>query len=128
MTPQLLRRALSFVVVAVIIIATVAPQAWPQTPALDPQTLVGQWTGSWAEASRPGANGRYHLRIERVQGDKVFGKGELVTKTTNEFKFAGTLSGNRLTFGRTELTVDDNRMSGTSAVGPGLTITLTKEK
>ena len=37
----------------------------------------------------------------------------------------GTLSGNRLTYLRTELTIFGNRMSGT---GPDFKVTLTKDK
>ena len=64
---------------------------------------------------------------QKVEGEKVIGKGEMVGRT-QEFKIVGTLTGSKLTYGRTELTIDDRRMTGTSAFGGGLTITLVKEK
>jgi len=58
-------------------------------------------------------------------GEKVFGKGELVKQKKFEFRIAGTLSGNQLTFARTTLTVDGNQMHGT---GPNMKISLIKDK
>ena len=109
---------------AVIAIGAAA-RTGAQTPPLDPQSLVGQWVGSWVNAHEGKLNGKYYLTIDRVVGEKVFGKGEFVGRTTTEFKIGGTLSCNLLTFGRTTLTVDGNQMRGT---GPDIKISLTKEK
>ena len=125
MTRNRLGTALLSSIVAAFLVATFAPTTWPQTPAVDPQALIGQWSGSWIGAHYASDNGRYYLTIERVQGEKVFGKGEFVGKRTIEFKVNGTLSGNRLTYGRVELTIDGNQMTGT---GPDIKIALTKEK
>jgi hypothetical protein len=112
-------------IVAVCVIAALAPAAWSQTPDVDPQTLIGQWSGSWISTHVASENGRYYLTIRRVEGQKAFGKVELIGKRTIEFMFNGTLSGNRLTFLRTELTISGNQMTGT---GPDIKITLTKDK
>jgi hypothetical protein len=85
---------------------------------VDPQSLVGQWNGNWTEKSESKMNGPYYITIERVEGNKVFGLGEVHSRSgKTEFRFVGTLQGNRLTYGRdnvTDLTIDGNRMEGTS--------------
>jgi hypothetical protein len=45
-------------------------------------------------------SGRYYLTIERVEGDKVFGKGRVEGRRASDLNFTGTLSGNRLTYGQ----------------------------
>jgi hypothetical protein len=125
MTRYRLGTALLSFIVAAFVVATLAPAAWPQTPELDPQALIGQWSGSWTSAHIASENGRYYLTITRVEGQKVLGKGEFVGKRTTEFKVNGTLSGNRLTYLRTELTISGNQMTGT---GPDFKITLIKDK
>ena len=125
MTRNRLGTALLSSIVAAFVVAALAPTTWPQTPEVDPQALIGQWAGSWTGAHVVSDNGRYQITIERVQGQKVLGKGEFVGRRIIEFKVNGTLSGNRLTYGKTELTVNGNQMIGT---GPDIKITLTKEK
>jgi hypothetical protein len=111
--------------VGTLIAVGTAAETRAQTPPLDPQSLIGLWSGSWVNAHEGKLNGKYYLTIDRVVGEKVFGKGEFVGRTATEFKIGGTLSGNQLTFGRTTLTVDGNQMRGT---GPDIKISLTKEK
>jgi hypothetical protein len=118
-------RQLSRVLLCVLIVAAVAPSAWSQAPSVDPQRLIGQWSGSWVGAHNARNNGKYYLTIERVEGDKVFGKRESSGKATSEGKVNGRLAGNTLTFGKTTLTVDGDSMQGT---GEDTKITLTKEK
>ena len=101
-------------------VLALTPAAWSQTPEIDPQTLIGQWSGSWVGAHAAAENGRYYLTITRIEGPKVIGKVEFVGKRTTEFMINGTLSGNRLTYLRTELTIFGNRMSGT---GPDFKVT-----
>jgi hypothetical protein len=69
--------------------------------------------------------GKYCLTIERIEGDRVLGKGEFSGRRTTEFKVNGALSGNQLTSGKRALVVDGSQMQGT---GPNIKITLTKEK
>ena len=97
-----------------------------QTAALDPQSLVGEWTGKWIAAAvvgqggggRGGMQGPYSLVITKVEGGSVF-----ATLETQGFSgpIRATLAGNSLTFGgglfRTELTVDGNEMRGTRQGG-----------
>ncbi len=111
--------------VAAFVVVTLAPTAWPQTPDVDPRALIGQWSGTWTSAHVASENGRYYLTITRVEGQKVIGKAEFVGKRTTEFPINGTLSGNRLTYLRTELTISGNQMAGT---GPDFKITLIKDK
>jgi len=120
-----MRSRLGRVFVCLLTLGIFVPGAWSQTPAVDPQSLVGQWTGSWTNSNTGKDNGKYYLRIERVEGQKVFGDGEFVGRKASQFKVNGTLSGNQLTFGRTELTVDGREMHGKA---PSIDIKLMKEK
>lgn len=90
------RRRLGLVCLCVLIVVAVAPSAWPQAPAVDPKSLIGQWSGSWVNSHEAKMNGKYYLTIERIVGEKVFGKVEFFGRTTSEFKVAGTLSGRTL--------------------------------
>jgi hypothetical protein len=110
--------------VALVVMST-ASAVWPQTSP-DPQSLVGRWSGSWIDTKEERSSGRYYLTVERVDGEKVVGKREAIGWTPAEAKIGnGRLSGNRLTFGKTELTIDGEQMRGTA---PNVRITLTKEK
>jgi hypothetical protein len=37
-------------IVAAVVVAALAPATWAQTPDVDPQTLLGPWSGSWVSA------------------------------------------------------------------------------
>ncbi len=113
---------------AVLIIAVSVP-AFPQAP-LDPQSLVGEWRGSW-KASHGHAKGDYSLIIERIDGQQVYGRVKMPESKKAEFRLVGRLEGNRLTFGEkgaTELFIDGRRMSGASRGTIGRDITLWKRE
>src|SRR4030095_15449723 len=103
---------------AISVAAVVVPVAGVVAQNVDPQSLVGQWTGTWTEKSESKMNGPYYITIERVDGNKVFGRAEVHSRSgKTEFQFVGTLQGNRLTYGRdnvADLTIDGNRMEGTA--------------
>ena len=126
---RITRRGL--VSVACFFILTAAPAAvWAQA-AVDPQSLVGEWNGSWVEKHRAIAKGQYSLTIEKVEGNKVHGRGEIRAGRTSEFKFVGTLEGNRLTFGRdtkTEFTIEGTQMRGSSEGRASRSISINKTK
>jgi hypothetical protein len=118
--------------IACCLILTAASAAvWAQA-AVDPQSLVGEWTGSWVDKREGKNNGQYSLTIEKVEGNQVHGRGELSVRRTSEFKFVGTLEGNRLTFGRDTkvvLTIEGTQMRGTSeSPTAARNITLNKTK
>ena len=123
-------------IASVVVLATLVASAWSQAP-LDPQSLVGEWSGSWTNKHLP-VNGRYSLTIEKVEGDKVYGQVYFTTPTgsrpTVQFKIGGTLDRNRLTVGSqnpTELLIEGNQMTGSSQGAPRANpwdITLTKTK
>ena len=117
----------------VVALAGLAVSAWSQE-ALDPQSLVGEWGGSWINKHQRGFTGQYHLIVEKVAGNKVYGQVTISGRDTAQFKIVGTLAGNRLTFGTqnpTELLIEGKQMKG-AAQGAGraapLDITLTKTK
>ena len=112
-----------------VTLATLTTPAWPQTP-LDPQSLVGEWGGAWTEKHRHYVNGQYYLWIEKVEGNKVYGRGEVSGRPSTEFTFLGALDGSRLTFGRTattELLIEGDQMRGSSQ-DPPRDISLSKRK
>ena len=118
-------RSIRRVFACLLMLISFVPGAWSQTSTVEPQTLVGRWSGSWTNANTGKSNGKYYLTIDRVEGQRVFGEGEFSGQKTTTFKVNGTLSGNQLTFGRTELTVDGATMRGKA---PSIDIKLMKEQ
>jgi hypothetical protein len=126
------RPALPFIA-SVLAVATLAVSAWSQA-TLDPQSLIGNWSGSWTNKLLRSANGQYHLKIEQVRGNKVYGLVDISGTSSIQYRLDGTLDGNRLTFGTqnpTELLIEGNQMKGSSqgsVRGNPWEITLTKIK
>jgi hypothetical protein len=116
MRAHIVGRSVLLFAASVVAIATLTGSAWSQT-RLDPQSLVGEWSGSWINRQLQGANGQYHLTIEEVKGDKVYGQVVISGRETVQFKLSGTLDGNRLTFGSQNPTVfliEGNQMKGSA--------------
>ena len=120
-----------------LVLVSGATSSLAQAPTLDPRSLVGEWPGEWkARFQIRELSGRYYLKIERVEGDTVFGNVEATGgQGSYAYPFRGTLVGNKLTFtsGRgvtTELVVTGNSMSGTAIGGPPMRqeISVTKAK
>jgi hypothetical protein len=126
------KRRLVLAGLAISVAAVVVPVTGVVAQNVDPQSLVGQWTGTWTEKSQAKMNGRYYITIEKVDGKRVFGRGEVHSGSwKNEFQFVGTLEGNRLTYRRdnlTDLTIDGNRMEGTSIGRTNRRLKLDKQK
>ena len=126
------RLAVMFVA-SVLVSASLAVSAWSQAP-LDPQSLVGEWSGSWINKKLQGANGQYHLKVEQVRGNKVYGNVAIIGRETVQFNIVGTLDGNRLTFNPqnpTELVIEGKQMKGSaqgSARANPMDISLAKTK
>jgi hypothetical protein len=122
---------------AVAMMATFAPvlPAEPQSAAVDPQTLVGEWAGEFSGMKV--GKGRYYLTIEKVDGDRVHLRIErpdlkdpAAPKNARSF---GTLNGNVLGYAAsfvppTQLTIDGDRMPGSTQGREGLKIELRKTK
>jgi hypothetical protein len=123
------------VVAVVLVLATalgsLAPPAAAQS-AVDPKTLVGEWSGEWRWKNNAQNRGPYLLTIERVEGETVFGQGQFRGRSNSEFTFRGKLEGNHLKFGRdlpTDLVVDGQSMTGSRSGGQApLDLKLTKIK
>jgi hypothetical protein len=122
-------------ITSLFVVALGLPQSWAQMP-VDPQSLVGEWSGSWTDKRHAGNNGQYSLTIERVVGDAVHGQVQFRAGGPSgplfDSRFVGTLQGNRLTFGRdtkTEFSIEGTHMRGTSE-GPHTSriITVNKQK
>ncbi len=120
--------------IAVVILALLLIPVIVSGQAIDPQTLLGQWEGDW---SSTGDRGRYYLTIEKVEGDKVHLRIErsgMSDRTLpSDVRFVGTLAGNRLAYApprwpATQLTIEGNKMSGTSQGRSTIKIELQKTK
>ena len=124
------RTAAMVIVLVVAVVGLVLP-AMAEAP-VDPQSLVGEWSGEWRWKNNVKHNGPYSLIIERVAGANVFGRGEFRGRSNGEFKFTGKLEGNHLTFGRdlhTDLVIDGTSMTGSRTGGQApLDLKLTKIK
>jgi len=133
MRAHIIGRSVLLFAASIVAIATLTVSAGSQT-RLDPQSLVGEWSGSWIDRQRPGANGQYHLKIDEVKGDKVYGQVFISGRESVQFKLSGTLEGNRLTFGSANPTVfliEGNQMKGNaqgSVRANPMEIALTKTK
>jgi hypothetical protein len=119
------------VVLTLVIAGSVAP-AVAQAPAVDPQSLIGEWSGEWRWKSNQKFSGPYSLTIDKVEGTDVFGEAQMRGRNNIEFKFRGKLEGNHLTFGKesqTDLVIDGKTMKGGRSGGQNpVDITLTKTK
>jgi hypothetical protein len=121
-----------FLLLAVLVSGT----SIASSQTLDPQSLVGEWKGTWTRVrGNPHLSGHkeysgwYYLTIERVEGNQVYGRGEYAARTAESFNFQGTLDGNRLRFGKnvvTELQITDNHMEGQTTDGAKLSFTKQK--
>jgi hypothetical protein len=119
MATTLIRGRILYATLAMLLVLTIVPtpSAWSQAPSLDPQSLVGEWSGSWttAGAVQSTRSGRYYLTIEKVVGDKVHGTGRVEGRGGRDFNFLGTLAGDHLKFGEAnvaDLVVSGNQMRG----------------
>ena len=86
---------------------------------LDPQSLIGEWQGTWSLASSRGTTGNYYITIKKVEGEKVYGRSERpAAGRTPEFNwnFVGTLAGNVVTVKASDLAMELN-VNGTSMTG-----------
>ena len=133
MRAHIIGRSMLLFAAFVVAITTLAVSAWSQA-RFDPQSLVGEWSGSWINRQMSGANGQYHLKIDEVKGDKVYGQVLISGRESVQFKLSGTLEGNRLTFGSANPTVfliEGNQMKGNaqgSVRANPMEIALTKTK
>jgi hypothetical protein len=88
-----------------------------QPEQFNPQSLVGEWSGEWRLPSVPQITGPYHLTIQAVEGDKVWGtvfsgSSTLTLSGSRSSALRGTLHGNSLKYGRMEMTIDGNVITG----------------
>ena len=108
------------------------PQALAQT---DPQSLVGEWTGTWVATSERLAQGALNMTVTKVESNQVHGRferdgwGKLPSA---RFDFVGTLEGDRLVFSgpgeSVDLTISGKQMRVTGFIVLRLDISMTKIK
>jgi hypothetical protein len=136
MAPRLFTQALS-VMFLLVVTSSLMPVALAQTPAVDPQSLVGEREGQWKATKTTGrraaTGGRYYITVHRVDGNKVYFKELAVTpKAREEREREGVLNGNVLTYGSEgnfRFTIAGPKMTGESRTFQGGSeIELTKTK
>ena len=101
----------------------------------DPQSLIGEWQGTWSLMAQRGVTGNYYITIKKVDGEKVYGRSErpATTRTAeSNWGFVGTLAGNVLTVKNAdfimELTVNGKTMAGWALIrGNRNEVSLTKK-
>jgi hypothetical protein len=105
--------------------------SFPQQPAIDPQSLIGQWEGDWlVQTVRGPRGGRYYLTLQRVENDVLYGRVEFTGSLTPQYDVHGTVEGNVLTYVSADkqvtakLTIAGDTMSGTSSRELGVTVTV----
>jgi len=116
------------------VIGGALPPALAQT--IDPQTLVGEWAGTWAMANEPGVQGTHNMTISKVEGNQVYGHVDRIgwgkAVATAHFDFVGTLEGDRLAFAgpahTVELTISGTKMRGTGFESLRFNIAMAKNK
>ncbi len=129
-----MRIAVTALSVFLMIVSVMPGQIGAQ--ALDPQSLIGEWTGKWvrqsagsAQTRRIATSGAYRLVINKVEGRivsaDVYAEG---AQGVIERGGRGTLEGNTLTFGPVKFTVTGNDMRGTRTSPVLSEINLTKMK
>lgn len=123
MIRSLSRVSLSSIVVACLALLLALGVQPARAADFDPQSILGEWQGTWAMAQQRSATGNYYLTIKKVEGDKVQGRSERPAsgKTPeSNWNFAGTLAGNVLTIKTGELamemTINGNSMTGWSLI------------
>ena len=135
--PHSLGGLVSTLVIIVALLMGAAPwpacRAWAQQAALDPQSLIGEWSGSWksAGAVQHEQAGRYYLTIEKVEAARVQGKGRVEGRSARDFKFTGRLTGDHLTFGQeniSDFTISGNQIRGTVKGRVNWDVELSKQK
>jgi hypothetical protein len=112
------RQTLLGLTLVAVIVAGSAFVGWTQA-GVDPQSLLGEWTGKWVYAQATGGRraggttGPYALTVKRVEGERVAATLDVLGQT---WDIRARLFENRLTFGneqfQTELMVDGDQMRG----------------
>jgi len=110
------RRPLTWLLAVVTLLLLVSPIAAQEV--VDPKSLIGKWEGRWRELATAGpaygSSGQFSLHITGASEKGVVGTYSSIGRgETTEGPFKGALQGNKLTFGRTELTIYGNKMEGT---------------
>ncbi len=99
-TMGVVRRGVFTVALMMLVFSgTALPEIWAQ--AVDPQSLVGKWEGTWTNISHPSSSGDYNMTVMKVDRNQVYGRTERFP-TTGERRtsdFVGTLEGEQLKFG-----------------------------
>jgi hypothetical protein len=132
-------RLLPLIVFASLTMVTgfMPPEAPAQTP--DPQSLVGEWVGTWTMGSEAMVNANYTMTVTKVEGKQVHGRVErdgFGRMPPASFNFVGTLEGDKLILADSahpgEFTIYKTnygtQMKGTSLESIRFNISMTKSK
>ena len=129
-------RLLCLIVLAGLAVVTGFPPPEGLAQTVDPQSLVGEWVGTWFLTQRPQVEGQYNMTVTKVEGNQVHGRVERTFAVgqagTANFAFVGTLEGDKLVFTgsatQTELTINGTQMRGVGLAINRFNISMTKRK
>jgi hypothetical protein len=100
--------------VIILLVALVGSAYGQSAPAVDPQSLLGEWVGT----IKGPASFDYYLTLTKAEGNKISGKARNVGQRTNEYPIVGTVEGNVFKYKSTvhplsvELVIDGDTMKG----------------
>ena len=92
--------------------------AFAQQPTLDPQSLVGNWAGTWKFNQ---ARGDYYLTVSRIENGTYYGSAKYTgTQSNAPQEIVGKLEGDVFKYstntgGTVVLKVDGDKMTGTGS-------------
>ena len=107
----------------VALVVAISPSVAVTQIVLDPQSLVGAWSGRWAVHTYQGprGGGQCYLTISKVEANTVHAVIEILGTGATKSEFTGRLEGDRILRegGRMEFTVTGNLMKGTFLLSRG---------
>ena len=111
-TPRPHRSSVVFLASVITFMSFLAP-GWAQT-SIDPQSLVGEWSGEWVWRAGGAWRGPMDMTILKVEKNVVYASGSYRggAQGARTWKSTGTLEGNTLRIGRSTYTVGLDAMTG----------------
>jgi len=82
--------------------------------SIDPQSLVGEWSGEWVWRAGGARRGPMDMTISKIENNVVYASGSYRggAQGARTWKTTGTLEGNTLRIGRSTYTIGPDTMKG----------------
>lgn len=128
-----MKKKMAAAMVLFVVFAFVPTVMAETVPAVDPQSLVGEWWGEWRIIAGV-SSGRIYITVKKIEGNKVFGIIEVsgADRYLGYEKFEGTLEGNVLSITLSRLwlnlVIKGKTMEGYARGGQESNLKLNKRK